>query len=82
VTPGARRGDCRQLKLAAGLWLMFLFGMGVGMLCYWGSLPRKTRAARPVAAECWGLDRWQVEGDSVMWLRFHILPGPAGARRK
>lgn len=41
----------------------------------------EVRPAPAPAPVCWGLDRWQVEGDSVMILRFRILPAPAGKGR-
>ena len=38
--------------------------------------------AVPAAPVCYGLDRWQIEGDSVMILRFHILPAPVAKARR
>ena len=38
---------------------------------------------RPVPArECWGLERWTIDGDSAILLKFHRLPDTVGAQTK
>jgi hypothetical protein len=39
--------------------------------------PKPHPAPAAVAPACWGLERWQVEGDSVMILKFHKMPKEA-----
>ena len=39
--------------------------------------PRWSRKPAPVPApvtQCWGLEQWHVEGDSVILLKFHKMP--------